>query len=171
MEWAFVSVLGFLAATALVIALARSNTARWEAHHRAAQAAIRAREEASLRARAAALLAQRAPGAVRHLPHPHVPHLHLPHVHLPARIVERLPHPHLPRLDGHLLHLDGRFARLAHLPGRRRRTDGEPARPDGVVPARPDGEVPARPDGEVVGRPDGNEPRGTAEETSTGASS
>jgi type II secretory pathway pseudopilin PulG len=93
MGWAIVSVLGFLAATALVIWLARSNTARWEARHRAAQAVIRAREEASLRARAAAL---GSPESGRR------PHLHLPHVHLPPGVVARLPHPHLPHLDGRL---------------------------------------------------------------------
>jgi hypothetical protein len=114
MGWAIVSVLGFLAATALVIWLARSNTARWEARHRAAQAAIRAREEASLRARAAALLAQGSPETRRRQ------HLHLPHVHLPPGVVARLPHPHLPHLDGRLTR------RLPHLARHRR---SEPAPP------------------------------------------
>ena len=100
MEWAVVAVLGFALEIALVIAMARSNTARWERDHRAARAAIRAREEAGLRVRAAALMAQ----GVRH------PHLtHLPHVHLPPRVVDRLAHTrgtlHRPHLHLHLPYL------------------------------------------------------------------
>jgi hypothetical protein len=133
MGWAIVSVLGFLVVTALVICLARSNTARWEARHRAAQAAIRAREEASLRARAGALLAQRAPEGHRHLPH-----LHLPHVHLPPAIVARLPRPHVhvPRLHVPRLHLPTRDGRL---PRRRpdRQADAAPSVDTHEVPAAP----------------------------------
>ena len=51
MKWAIIAVLGFGLEIALVIAMARSNTARWERNHRAARAEIRAREEASLRVR------------------------------------------------------------------------------------------------------------------------
>ena len=121
MKWAAVVVLGFGLEIALVIAMARSNTARWERDHRAARAAIRAREEAGLRVRAAALVAQ-------HVPHPHL--AHIPHVHLSPRVVERLAHTrgtlHVPRL--HLPHL--------HLARRR---------PDEPVPAPevPAPEVPA----------------------------
>src|SRR3954469_4081587 len=120
MGWAIASILGFLVVTVLVIWLARTNTARWEAHHRAAQAAMRAREEVSLRARAGALLAQGAPEGGRHLPH-----LHLPHVHLPPGVVARLPHPRvlLPHL--HLPSLDGRF--LRRLPHRARQRPADPA--------------------------------------------
>ncbi|MEX5719613.1 hypothetical protein [Geodermatophilus maliterrae] len=112
--WALVAVVGFALEIALVIAMARSNTARWERNHRAAQAAVRARREASLRLRAAAVVA-RVPGAQhRHLPHLHVPplsrpHLHLPHVHLPSGVVTRLPHPNL-RGVLHLPHRNGRPA-------------------------------------------------------------
>ena len=98
MKWAAVVVLGFGLEIAVVIAMARSNTARWERDHRAARAAIRAREEAGLRVRAAGLVAQR-------VPHPHL--AHLPHVHLSPRVVDRLAHTRealrVPRL--HLLHL------------------------------------------------------------------
>jgi len=99
MKWAIIAVLGFGLEIALVIAMARSNTARWERDHRAARAAIRAREEAGLRVRAAGLVAQR-------VPHPHLSHL--PHVHLSPRVVDRLAHTrevlqvlHLPRLTRH----------------------------------------------------------------------
>jgi hypothetical protein len=99
MKWAAVVVLGFGLEVGAVIWLARSNTARWERDHRAARAAIRAREEAGLRVRAAALVAQ-------HVPHPHLPHV--PHVHLSPRVVDRLAHTrstlHRPRL--HLPHLN-----------------------------------------------------------------
>ncbi len=99
MKWAIIAVLGFGVEIALVIALARSNTARWERDHRAARAAVRAREEASLRVRAAALVAQR-------VPHPHL--AHLPHVHLPPRVADRIAHTrsalHRPRLLLHLPH-------------------------------------------------------------------
>ncbi|MGR7026897.1 hypothetical protein [Geodermatophilus sp. URMC 62] len=106
MEWAIVAVVGFVLELALVIAMARTNTARWERNHRAAQAAMRARREESLRLRAAAVMAQRLPPGVPHrlhrpelhVPHVHLPHLHLPHVHLPPAVVARLPHPHLPHL-------------------------------------------------------------------------
>jgi hypothetical protein len=106
MGWAIVAVVGFVLELALVVAVARSNTARWERNHRAAQAAMRARREESLRLRAAAVMAQRLPpGAPHrlhlpelHVPHVHLPHLHLPHVHLPPAVVARLPHPHLPHL-------------------------------------------------------------------------
>ncbi len=83
MKWAIVAVLGFGLEIAVVIAMARSNTARWERDHRAARAAIRAREEAGLRVRAAALVAQ-------HVPHRHL--AHIPHVHLSPRVVDRLAH-------------------------------------------------------------------------------
>ena len=83
MKWAIIAVLGFGLEIALVIAMARSNTARWERDHRAARAAIRAREEAGLRVRAAALVAQ-------HVPHRHL--AHIPHVHLSPRVVDRLAH-------------------------------------------------------------------------------
>ncbi len=99
MKWAIVAVLGFGLEIALVVAMARSNTARWERDHRAARAAIRAREEAGLRVRAAGLVAQR-------VPHRHL--AHLPHVHLSPRVVDRLAHTrevlqvlHLPRLTRH----------------------------------------------------------------------
>ena len=98
MKWAAVVVLGFGLEIAVVIAMARSNTARWERDHRAARAAIRAREDAGLRVRAAGLVAQR-------VPHPHL--AHLPHVHLSPRVVDRLAHTRealrVPRL--HLPHL------------------------------------------------------------------
>jgi hypothetical protein len=98
MKWAAVVVLGFGLEIAVVIAMARSNTARWERDHRAARAAFRAREEAGLRVRAAGLVAQR-------VPHPHL--AHLPHVHLSPRVVDRLAHTRealrVPRL--HLPHL------------------------------------------------------------------
>ena len=100
MKWAIIAVLGFGVEIALVIAMARSNTARWERDHRAARAAVRAREEASLRVRAAALVAQR-------VPHPHL--AHLPHVHLPPRVADRIAHTrsalHRPRLHLHMPHL------------------------------------------------------------------
>lgn len=104
MKWAAVVVLGFGMEIAFVIAMARSNTARWERDHRAARAAIRAREEAGLRVRAAAVVAQHVPSGARWLPHPHL--TQLPHVHLPPRVVDRLttrgtlhrPHLHLPHL-------------------------------------------------------------------------
>jgi hypothetical protein len=118
MKWAIIAVLGFGLEIALVIAMARSNTARWERDHRAARAAIRAREEAGLRVRAAGLVAQR-------VPHPHL--THLPHVHLPPRVVDRLAHTrevlHVPRL---------------HLP----RLTRHPARPDIPAPA-PAPDIPA----------------------------
>jgi hypothetical protein len=98
MKWAAVVVLGFGLEIAFVIAMARSNTARWERDHRAARAALRARQEAGLRVRAAGLVAQR-------VPHPHL--AHLPHVHLSPRVVDRLAHTRealrVPRL--HLPHL------------------------------------------------------------------
>ncbi len=137
MGWAIVSVVGFALVTALVIALARSNTARWERHHRAAQAAVRARERASQHARVAALIARAAPRSGRRLPHPHLPqahlphpHLpHLPHVHLPAWVVDRFPHPP----DG--AHPDVRFTwRLIHLPGRRRPPEQQPHPDTGEPP-------------------------------------
>ncbi len=120
MRWAIIAVLGFGLEIALVIAMARSNTARWERDHRAARAAIRAREEAGLRVRAAGLVAQR-------VPHPHLSHL--PHVHLSPRIVDRLAHTrevlHVPRL---------------HLP----RLTRHPARPDIPAPApAPGPDIPA----------------------------
>ncbi|MBB3087046.1 hypothetical protein [Geodermatophilus sabuli] len=140
MGWAFVSVVGFALFTGLVVVLARTNTARWEADHRAAQAAIREREQASRRARVAALIAPRAPQNGHRMPrprlrrpqvpHPHLPHL--PHVHLPARVVDRLPRP---LGNGHLLRLDGLPARrLPRLPGRRRLLDEQP-QPDPGEPA------------------------------------
>jgi len=105
MKWAAVVVLGLGLELTVVIAMARNNTARWERDHRAARAAIRAREEAGLRVRAAATVAQHVPPGSRWLPHPHL--TQLPHVHLPPRVVDRLTHPrgtlHRPRL--HLPHL------------------------------------------------------------------
>ena len=120
MKWAAVVVLGFGVEIALVIAMARNNTARWERDHRAARAATKAREEAGLRVRAAALMAQ-------HVPHPHL--VHLPHVHLPPRVVDRLAHTrgtlHRPHL--HLPHLN------LHLPWRRTEVSEAPAAgPDDV---------------------------------------
>ncbi len=135
MGWALVASVGFVLVIALVIALARGNTARWERDHRAAQAALRARQEAPLRVRAAARLAS-SRAVRRHplLPHPHLPHPHLPHlphVHLPPWVADRLAHGrgalHPPRLRVHLPHLDGRIAR--RLPGRRA-PDEDPAGSD-----------------------------------------
>jgi hypothetical protein len=118
MKWAAVVVLGFGLEIALVAAMARNNTARWERDHRAARAAIRAREEAGLRVRAAAVVAQ------------HVPHRHLtqiPHVHLSPRVVDRLAHPrgtlHRPHLRLPHLHLP--HLHLPHLT--RRRPDAQEA--------------------------------------------
>jgi hypothetical protein len=120
MRWAAVVVLGFVLEVGAVIVLARTNTARWERDHRAARAAIRAREEAGLRVRAAALVAQ-------HVPHGHL--THLPHVHLSPRVVDRLahargtlhrPHLHLPHLNLHLI---------------RRRTDAPAPTAEAPVPA------------------------------------
>ena len=131
MKWAIIAVLGFGLEIALVIAMARSNTARWERDHRAARAAIRAREEAGLRVRAAGLVAQ-------HVPHRHLSHL--PHVHLSPRVVDRLAHTrevlHVPRL--HLPHL--------HLTRRR---------PDVPAPApAPAQETPVPAQGEPAPAPD-----------------
>ncbi len=108
MLWAAVSVLGFVVLTALVVVMARSNTARWERDHRAPQAAARAHgaavrsgwkrtlsrwqqaEESHDRpARLPAL--HRPAGLAARLPHPHLPHPHLPHLPL------HLPRVHLPR--------------------------------------------------------------------------
>ena len=118
MKWAIIGVLGFALEIALVIAMARNNTARWERDHRAARAQVRAREEAKLRLRAEALVAQR-------VPHPHLSHI--PHVHLPPWVVDRLAHTrevlHRPRL---------------HLPHRIRLQP----RPEAPVPAPPP-DVPA----------------------------
>ncbi|MGR6964768.1 hypothetical protein ACU610_09945 [Geodermatophilus sp. URMC 61] len=134
MKWAAVVVLGFVLEVGAVIWLARSNTARWERDHRAARAAIRAREEAGLRVRAAALMAQR----VRH------PHLtQLPHVHLPPRVVDRLanargtlhrPILHLPLLHLPLLHLTRRRPEVQEerVPGQEERVPEQEAR----VPAQ-----------------------------------
>jgi hypothetical protein len=128
MRWAAVVVLGFVLEVGLVIVLARTNTARWERDHRAARAAIRAREEAGLRVRAAALVAQ-------HVPHGHL--THLPHVHLSPRVVDRLahargtlhrPHLHLPHLNLHLT---------------RRRTDAPAPAAEAPVPAADEVPVPA----------------------------
>jgi hypothetical protein len=128
MKWAIIAVLGFGLEIALVIAMARSNTARWERDHRAARAAIRAREEAGLRVRAAGLVAQ-------HVPHRHLSHL--PHVHLSPRVVDRLAHTrevlHVPRL---------------HLP----RLARHPARPDIPAPA------PAPDDATVADTPSEEQP-------------
>jgi hypothetical protein len=102
MGWAIVSVVGFAVLTALAMALARSNTARWERDRRLARAA--ARQEAprgGVRAAAwvRAELARRAHRVTAHLPSRrmalHLPHLHLPHVSLHLPHVRR---PHLPRL-------------------------------------------------------------------------
>ena len=137
MEWAIVAVLGFALEIALVIWLARSNTARWERDHRAARAAIRAREEAGLRVRAAALVAQHVPPGVRGLRHPHLSHL--PHVHLPPRVADRLAHSrgalHLPHL--HVPHLHLPHLHLPH-PVRRRRDASVPP-PEPASPERPAG--------------------------------
>ncbi|TFV59579.1 hypothetical protein E4P41_11735 [Geodermatophilus sp. DF01-2] len=119
MGWAIVSVVGFGLATAVVIGLARGNTARWEHDHRAARAVVRAREEASLRVRAAALMAQRVPPDGRRLPNPHLVHRPL---HLPPRVVDRLAHArgvlHRPRLHLHLPHVH-----LPHVGRHRSRPD------------------------------------------------
>jgi hypothetical protein len=136
MKWAAVVVLGLGLELTVVIAMARSNTARWERDHRAARAAIRAREEAGLRVRAAATVAQHVPPGSRWLPHAHL--TQLPHVHLPPRVVDRLTHPrgtvHRPRLH------------LPHLRLTRRRPDAQespvPA-PEPRVPA-PETPVPAQ---------------------------
>jgi hypothetical protein len=118
MKWAAVVVFGFGLEIALVAAIARYNTARWERDHRAARAAIRAREEAGLRVRAAAVVAQR-------VPHRHL--THIPHVHLSPRIVDRLAHPrgplHRPHLHRPHLHLPR--LHLPHLT--RRRPDAQEA--------------------------------------------
>ncbi|MGY1771334.1 hypothetical protein [Blastococcus sp. SYSU D00813] len=121
MEWGVVSVVGFAAATAVVVWLARSNTARSERRARAARERA-ARREAVVRRRqaevlvsvwrtpsrpgrgrlrrAAALVRVRLPRAGRPrgrprrvgVPHVGLPHLHLPHVHLPERVVARMRH-------------------------------------------------------------------------------
>jgi hypothetical protein len=113
MGWAVVSVVGFVLVTALVTAMARSNTARWERDHRAAQAAAR-EQAATARSGWVAALGHHPDGD-----HAggHRPHLHLPHVHLPAGLVARLPHPHvhLPHLHLPPLHLP-----QVHLPWRSR---------------------------------------------------
>ncbi|MBM7808804.1 hypothetical protein JOD57_004641 [Geodermatophilus bullaregiensis] len=130
--WALVAVVGFAVEIALVIAMARGNTARWERDHRAAQAAVRARHEESLRLRAAAVVArvprvQHRPLPHLHVPQVHLPHLHLPHLHLPSGVVARLPHPHL-RGVLHLPHRNGRPAAPAE--------DAAPGpEPDAVSPA------------------------------------
>ncbi|MGY1664388.1 hypothetical protein [Geodermatophilus sp. SYSU D00696] len=105
MEWAVVSVVGFLVLTGLVTAMARSNTARWERDHRAAQTAARAQAARGRSVWSAALGRRHAEPRE----HPRRAHLHLPHVHLPAGLVARLPHPHVPHphLPPHL--------RLPHL--------------------------------------------------------
>ena len=108
--WALIAVLGFLLVTALVIVMARSNTARWERDRRAVPAAVKRREEQTRRLRAAAVLAWRPPRPERRLPH-----LHLPHVHLPSGVIARLPHPHPLRL----LHRDGRVPGQGGRRGRR----------------------------------------------------
>ncbi|GAB3200089.1 hypothetical protein GCM10027261_31330 [Geodermatophilus arenarius] len=110
MGWAIASVVGFVVLTALVTAMARSNTARWERDHRAAQAAARAHAAAARSAWTAALRRARPepPEEPRH------GSLHLPHVRLPAGLVDRLPHPqdwlprHLPHLHLPVLRLPGR---------------------------------------------------------------
>ncbi len=123
MGWTVVAVVGFVVVTAAVTVMARSNTARWERDHRAAQAAARARAAAA-RSGWAAALGRGHPGPRS----AHRPHLHLPHVHLPAGLVARLPHPHL-----HLPHPHLHVPRL-HLP-RRARTGGEPAQPTPQPPS------------------------------------
>jgi hypothetical protein len=142
MGWAIGSLVGFAVVMALVIALARNNTARWERDRRAARAAVQAPDPTSVTARAAALLAH-VPDGVRRLPHPHVPHPHLrhphlpqlPHVHLPSWVVDRLPRGrpavHLPHLTAHLPHVDGRsIRRLVHLRARRHRDQDAEAQAD-----------------------------------------
>ena len=123
MGWAVVSVVGFVLVTGLVTAMARSNTARWERDHRAAQAVARERA-ATARSGWVAALGPHARGhrAHGHRAHGegadgHRPHLHLPHVHLPAGLVARLPHPHvhLPHVHLPQLHLP-----QVHLPWRSR---------------------------------------------------
>ncbi|WP_369258693.1 hypothetical protein [Geodermatophilus amargosae] len=103
MRWAVISVVGFLLLTGLVTWMARSNTARWERDHRAAQAAARARAETA-RSGWVAALTHHAHGHRAHGDgaEEHRPHLHLPHVHLPAGLVTRLPHPHLHLPQVHL---------------------------------------------------------------------
>ena len=111
MGWAVVSVAGFVLMTGLVVAMARSNTARWERDHRAAKAAAKARA-ATARSGWVAALGDHPDGDGSDA---HRPHLHLPHVHLPAGLVTRLPHPHL-----HLPHV---HLPQVHLPWRSRPTE------------------------------------------------
>lgn len=121
MEWGVVSVAGFAVATAVVVWLARSNTARSERRARAARERAVRREAAVRRRQAEALVStwripsepgrgrvrralhlppvpvpriRRSRGRARRVGVPHVglPHLHLPHVHLPDRVVARLRH-------------------------------------------------------------------------------
>jgi hypothetical protein len=108
MWWAVGSVVGFVLVTGLVTAMARSNTARWERDHRAAQAAAR-EQAATARSGWVAALGHHAlrHGADGDGAGGHRPHLHVPHVHLPDGLVARLPHPHvhLPHLHLPPLHL------------------------------------------------------------------
>jgi hypothetical protein len=105
MEWALGSLVGFALATALVVVLARSTTARWE----------RARGPDESPAVAAA--PQRLPRRVRRVA------ARFPH--LPARVAARLPHPHVSVPHLHLPHprLRVRHPRLLHLSRRRPHRD------------------------------------------------
>jgi hypothetical protein len=129
MGWAIVSVLGFVAVTGLVTAMARSNTARWERDHRAPQAAIRAHERAVRHGWLTTLAHWEEHGGAP----ARRPHLHLPHVHLPDGLVQRLPHPHVPALHLPSLHLPS-----LHLP--RRSGSVPPSGSSSVAPEEPAGD-------------------------------
>ncbi|MGY1697017.1 MULTISPECIES: hypothetical protein [unclassified Geodermatophilus] len=143
MGWAVVSVAGFVVTTGLVVVMARSNTARWERDHRAAQVAARAHAARGRSVWSATLGRQHdGSGAAARRSH-----LHLPHVRLPAGLVARLPHPHVPR--PHLPHpnLEALHLPVLHLPRRVRRAP-EPAeepQPSAVEPE------PAGADGDTTG--------------------
>ncbi|SNS20438.1 hypothetical protein SAMN04488107_1679 [Geodermatophilus saharensis] len=140
MGWAVVSVAGFLVTTGLVVAMARSNTARWERDHRAAQVAARA-HAARGRSVWSATLGRRhaqSEAAARR------PHLHLPHVRLPAGLVARLPHPHVPHPHLPHPHLEAVRLPALHLPRRVRRApepEGEPLPEAEPQPAGADGDT------------------------------
>ncbi len=138
MVWVVVSVVGFVVVTGAVTVMARSNTARWERHHRAAQVDARAHAAAARSGWAAALgRGQAGSGTPARRAH-----LHLPHVHLPAGLVGRLPHPHLhvPHPHRPRLHLPRLHLPRLHLP-RRVRTGPPPEPP------------PSRADEDAAGRP------------------
>jgi hypothetical protein len=136
--WGVVAVTGFVALTALVVRLARTNTARSERRRRIAVTAAVRREEAVRRRQAVALVdAWRPPtdgararlsralrGRLRRVrapregaPHVGLPRIGFPHVGLPHL---RLPHIHLP---------DRVVARLRHRSGGASDEAGMPAQP------------------------------------------